>query len=65
EKTNVLKARKKQSKMLTNIMKNADFIDDDIVESYQGVLHVEKKESGNVKTHKKRLKVLIKEDKID
>jgi hypothetical protein len=51
--------------MLTNIMKNADFIDDDIVESYQGVLHVEKKESGNVKTHKKRLKVLIKEDKID
>ena len=65
EKTNVLKQRKNQAKILTNIVKNAEFLDDEILESYEDSIHQEKKESGNFKAHKTRLKILIKEDKID
>jgi hypothetical protein len=61
---NVGKHRKKQKKLLREIV-SCDELDDETLETYEACLHSEKKESGNAKVHKARLKYLNGNNKID
>ena len=65
EKHGVSKQRKNQDKVLAKIIQSGDQLDENLLEDFHESLHAEKKESGNLKAHKQRLKTLIKEDSID
>lgn len=65
ETVQVVKSRKNHAKKLKTLLKNVDLEDDDTLIDYEMDLHREKKEHGNLKVHKTRLKSLMKDDAID
>ncbi len=65
ETVQIVKSRKKHTKKLKTLLKNLDLENDDSLIDYENDLHQEKKEHGNLKVHKTRLKSLIKDDIID
>jgi len=65
ETSKVVNSRKRQAKKLKTLLKHYDPKVDDSFTDYEHEVHREKKEHGNLKVHKTRLKSLIKDDIID
>lgn len=61
----IVKAKKQQNRLVKMFIETKDYLDEAVLDAYETFKHTEKKERGNLKVHKRRLKTLIKEDEID